>query len=173
MPKGNRQSTASSLRTTSIWAKTIGQTHAAGFGANEVEVDERRKTNKGVEGDAEFERMKAILRQSKASRDGTFVDDGRGKWKGKRRLKGQFVAPTLPSSLRRTSGAAAAGSEPGGGEQHSDSDFSSSDEDEEAGGNNRNVLSVVRAAEAPIGDRYTGAGQQRMADSEKGLKREA
>ena len=93
MPKGNRQSTANALKTTSIWAKTIGQKHAAGFGANEVEVDDRRRTNKGIEGDAEFERMKAILRQSKASRDGTFVDDE--EVHGKAAFEGQFVAPNF------------------------------------------------------------------------------
>ena len=130
MPKGNRQSTANSLRTTNIWAKTIGQTHAAGFGDNEVESDHRRRSNKGIEGDAEFERMKAILRQSKASRDGKFVDDGRGRWKGKKRLKGQFVPPPLLSGANKPS-ATASNVKPGSLVVYDSSDFSSSSDEDQ------------------------------------------
>ena len=135
MPANNRQTTDSSLQTNAIWAKAIGQTHQAGFGQNEVDDNDgkpgrRRRVPKAVEGSEEYERVAAILRQTKSSRDGTVQDDGRGRWKGKKRLKGLFVAPPMPGSSGMGEGGRK-NSEDEGEESWSDSDKSDESGDDE------------------------------------------
>lgn len=136
MPAGNRQTTASSLKTNDIWSKAIGQTNKEGFGQNEVEestgIGGRRKVPKAIEGSEEYERVRAILRSSKAGRDGQVQDDGRGRWKGKSRLKGLFAPPPMPSTSSSSNGKNGDGSQDEGEESWSDSD-GSNDEDKEEG----------------------------------------
>ena len=131
MPAGNRQTTSGALRTNDMWSKAIGQKHNNGFGQNDVDDDgphKRRKVPKAVEGSEEYERVRAILRSSKASRDGTVQDDGRGRWKGKARLKGLFVAPVLPSSATSNGGRDSGDS---GEDSWSDTDEDAEEDDDE------------------------------------------
>ena len=83
MPAGNRVETSVSLRTTGIWANTIGHDPYAG-------VAEKAKS---APAENVFEKSKAVFAAARLA-GGVEVDEDRGAWKGLGRLKGGFAVPS-------------------------------------------------------------------------------